>query len=289
MKPPPFGYAAPTSVGDAIGLLDAHAGDEARVLAGGQSLVPLMNFRLAQPGFLVDLQRVEGLDRIELDGDTLVVGAMVRQADAEASPEVALAAPLLAEALGHVADLPIRHSGTVGGNLAHADPAAELPAVALALDAVLTVAGHAGTREVPAAEFFRGPFTTVVEPGEILTGMRVARSAGAGSFVEFTRTHGSFAVVGVATDVEMEGDRIARIRIAMSGVGATPLRAAAAEQALTGTAPDPGSIRAAADATAEALSPAADVHGSAETRRDLARAYLRRGIELALARAQDRR
>jgi len=289
VKPPPFGYSAPPRVGDALGLLDSHADEEARVLAGGQSLVPLMNFRLAQPGYLVDLQRVEGLDRIELDGDMLAVGAMVRQADAEASPEVALAAPLLAEALGHVAHLPIRHSGTVGGSLAHADPAAELPAVALALDAVLTVAGRDGTREVPAADFFLGPFTTALEPGEILTGMRVVRSAGAGSFLEFARTHGSFAVVGVATDVEMDGDRISRIRIGMSGVGATPLRATAAERALTGTAADPGAIRAAADAAAEALSPAADVHAGAETRRDLARAYLRRGIDLALARARDRR
>jgi carbon-monoxide dehydrogenase medium subunit len=172
VKPPPFEYSAPTSVSDAVALLVEHAEEEPRVLAGGQSLVPLMNFRLAQPGFLVDLRRVQGLDTLRLEGDALVVGAMVRQATAERSPDVALAAPLLAEALGHVAHPPVRHSGTVVGSIAHADPAAELPTVALALDAEMTAVGPRGERRIPAADFFQGLFTTALEPDEILTEVR---------------------------------------------------------------------------------------------------------------------
>ncbi|GAA2552500.1 FAD binding domain-containing protein [Pseudonocardia hydrocarbonoxydans] len=289
MKPPPFQYAAPTSVAEAVELLAAHADDDARTLAGGQSLVPLMNFRLAQPGYLVDLGRIEELTRIRTDGDTLVIGAMVRQSDAEHAPEVALRAPLLAEALGYVAHPPVRNSGTVGGSIAHADPAAELPAVALALDAELVVVGPQGTRTVRAADFFVGPFATAIEAGEILTEVRFPRRDGGQSFVEFARTHGNFALVGVASVIETDGATIARASIAMSGVAPVPVRATAAEETLAGSAPDDASIRAAVDAAVAGLSPSGDAHGSAETRTDIARSYLRRGIELALTRAQDRR
>ncbi len=287
MKPPPFHYAAPTSVAAAVELLAAHADDEARVLAGGQSLVPLMNFRLAQPTHLIDLRRIEELTRIRTEGDTLVIGAMVRQSTAEHAPEVALVAPLLAEALGYVAHTPIRNSGTVGGSIAHADPAAELPAVVVALDAELVVTGPQGPRTVAAADFFRGPFSTAIDAGEILTEVRIPRRPGGHAFVEFARTHGSFALVGVAAVIELDGATIARASIALSGVAPTPVRAAAAEQMLTGTAADAAAIRAAADA--DVLSPAGDVHSGGETRTDIARSYLRRGIELALQRAQDRR
>ena len=201
MKPPPFRYAAPTRVEEVLGLLAANADDEPRVLAGGQSLVPLMNFRLAQPGFLVDLRLVEALTTAPRATATCSSSARW-----SASPPWSArrrwrsAAPLLAEALGYVAHPPIRNSGTVGGSLAHADPSAELPAVALALDAELVAAGPGGTRAIPAAEFFRGPFTTALEPDEILTEVRVPRREGAGghAFVEFARTHGNFALVGVA-------------------------------------------------------------------------------------------
>ena len=167
MKPPPFAYAAPATVAEAVALLAEHAAAEPRVLAGGQSLIPLMNFRLAKPGYLVDLRNVTGLSGIRRDGDVLVVGAMTRLAELERSPEVAMGAPLLAEAVGLVSHTPIRNVGTVGGSLAHADPAAELPAVALALDAELVAAGPAGTRTIPAAEFVQGPFSTALEPDEI--------------------------------------------------------------------------------------------------------------------------
>ena len=156
MKPPPFAYAAPATLEEAVGLLTEHAEAEPRVLAGGQSLIPLMNFRLAKPGYLVDLRNVAGLSGIRRDGDVLVIGAMTRMAEVERSPEVAVAAPLVTEAVGLVAHAPVRNSGTVGGSLAHADPAAELPAVALALDAELVAAGPGGTRVIPAAEFFTG-------------------------------------------------------------------------------------------------------------------------------------
>jgi carbon-monoxide dehydrogenase medium subunit len=291
VKPPPFRYAAPTSVEEVLDLLAANADDDPRVLAGGQSLVPLMNFRLAQPGFLVDLRLVEALTTLRTHGDVLVIGAMVRQSTAERSPEVALAAPLLAEALGYVAHPPIRNSGTVGGSLAHADPAAELPAVALALDAELVAAGPGGTRTIPAAEFFRGSFTTALEPGEILTEVRVPRREGIGghAFVEFARTHGNFALVGVAAVIELDEDIVAGASIALSGVASTPVRATAAERTLAGTSADAATIKVAVDAAVDELSPAGDLHGSTETRTDIARSYLRRGIELALSRAQDRR
>ena len=289
MKPPPFRYSAPTTVPEAIALLVEHADDDPRILAGGQSLVPLMNFRLAQPGRLVDLRRVAGLDRIAMDGDALVLGAMVRQSAAEHSPEVTLAAPLLAEALSHVAHPPIRNSGTVAGSIAHADPAAELPTVVLALDAQLVAHGPGGERRIPAADFFQGPFTTALGADEILTEVRLPVSRGGYAFVEFSRAHGNFAIVGVAVTVRLEGGRVTRAAVAASGVGPTPLRLSAAEEALVGTTGDVAAITAAVDAGAAGLHPAGDVHAGTETRIDIARSVLHQGIKRALNRARDRR
>ena len=289
MKPPPFQYSSPTSVSDAVALLVAHADEEPRVLAGGQSLVPLMNFRLAQPGYLVDLRRVAGLDTIRSDGASLVLGAMVRQATAERSPEVALGAPLLAEALHYVAHLPIRNSGTVVGSMAHADPAAELPAVALAMDAEMTAVGPHGERRIPAAEFFQGPFTTALGPDEILTEVRFPHWDGGHAFVEFARTHGNFALVGVAALVGVQNGRISAAALAVSGLGPTPLRLSAAERALVGAVPEGAAISAAVDAGTADLHPAGDLQAGTATRVDIARAYLTRGIERALDRALDRR
>ena len=291
MKPPPFAYAAPDTLEEALGLLTEHAAAEPRVLAGGQSLIPLMNFRLAKPGYLVDLRNVAGLSGIRRDGDVLVVGAMTRMAEVERSPEVAVAVPLVTEAVGLVAHAPVRNSGTVGGSLAHADPAAELPAVALALDAELVAAGPGGTRVIPAAEFFTGPYSTALAPDEILTEIRLPVWPGGHAFTEFSRVHANFAVVAVAALVELDGDsdRIRRAALALAGVAPTPVRATAAERALAGATADPGTIRAAADAAAASLSPAGDLHASPETRRGLARTYLRRGIELAVARDRNER
>ena len=295
MKPPPFAYAAPDTVEEAVGLLTEHADAEPRVLAGGQSLIPLMNFRLAKPGYLVDLRNVAGLSGIRREGDVLVIGAMTKMAEVERSPEVAVAAPLVTEAVGLVAHVPVRNSGTVGGSLAHADPAAELPAVAVALDADLVAAGPGGTRVIPAAEFFTGPYSTALAADEILTEIRLPVWPGGHAFTEFSRVHANFAVVAVAALVELDGDgdgdgdRIRRAAVALAGVAPTPVRATAAERALAGAPADAATIRAAADAAATSLSPAGDLHASPETRRGLARTYLRRGIELAVARARNER
>lgn len=289
MKPPRFHYSSPETVADAVALLVEHADEDARVLAGGQSLVPLMNFRLSQPGFLVDLRRVAGLDAIRMDGDVLVIGAMVRQSTAEHSPEVAVGAPLLAEALHHVAHPPIRNSGTVAGSIAHADPAAELPAVALALDAQMTVVGPQGERRIPAAEFFQGPFTTALQPDEILTEVRLPTVAGGHAFVEFARTHGNFAVVGIAAQIALADGRVSRAALAASGLGSIPMRLSAAEQALLGALPDRAAIDAAVAAGTAGLEPVADLQAGTETRLDIARACLRKAIERAIERAQDRR
>ena len=289
MKPPPFDYAAPTTLDEAIGLLTEHADAEARVLAGGQSLIPMMNFRLAKPGYLVDLRRVAGLAGIRREGDTLAIGAMTRMCELERSPEVAVAAPLAAEAIGLVAHAPVRNCGTVGGSLAHADPAAELPAVVLALDAELVAAGPAGTRTIPAAEFFTGPYSTALAPEEILTEVRLPVWPGGHAFTEFSRIYANFAVVAVAALVDTDGDRIGRVSVALAGVGPAPVRASSAERALPGTSGDDEAIRAAAEAAAADLSPAGDVHASAQTRLTLAQAYLRRGLKLAVSRARNER
>jgi len=289
MKPPPFGYAAPASLAEAVGLLTEHAEAEARVLAGGQSLIPLMNFRLAKPGFLIDLRNVAGLSGIRQDGDVLVIGAMTRMAELERSPEVAVAAPLLAEAVGFVAHAPVRNSGTIGGSLAHADPLAELPAVALAYDAELVATGPAGSRRIPAAEFFRGPFSTDLAPEEILTEVRIPSWPGGHAFTEFSRIHANFAVVGVAALVELDGGRIRRAALAVSGVAPTAIRAAQAERVLAGAAADAVPAAEAADAAVAGRSPVGDLHASPQTRLDLARVYLRRAIELAVSRARNER
>ena len=289
MKPPPFSYAAPTTLDEAVGLLTEHAEAEPRVLAGGQSLIPLMNFRLAKPGFLVDLRNVAGLSGIRRDGDILVIGAMTRMSELERSPEVAVAAPLLAEAVGFIAHTPVRNSGTIGGSLAHADPAAELPAVALACDAELLATGPAGARRIPAAQFLRGPFSTALAPDEILTEVRLPVWHGGHAFVEFSRIHANFAVVGVAALVELDGDRIGRAALAVTGVAPTAIRATAAERALVGAAADATTVAEAARAGADGLAPVGDLHASAESRISLARTYLRRALDLAISRARNER
>ena len=289
VKPPPFAYAAPETVTEAVRLLTEHAEAEPRVLAGGQSLIPLMNFRLAKPGYLIDLRKVAGLSGIRREGDVLAVGAMTRLAELERSPEVAMAAPLLAEAVGYVAHTPIRNSGTVGGSLAHADPAAELPAAALALDAELVAVGPAGPRTVPVAEFLQGPFTTALQPDEILTEIRLPVWHGGHAFVEYARIHANFAVVAVAALVTLDGGQIQRAAIALTGVAPTAIRARAAERVLAGAIGGAAAVAAAADAAVEGLAPAGDLHASPATRLALARTYVRRATQLAISRAQNER
>jgi len=288
VKPPPFEYHDPETLEEAIDLLVRYGG-EARALAGGQSLIPLLNFRLARPAALVDLNRIPGLDGISRENGWLVTGSMTRQRRAERSATVARACPLLVEALCLVGHVQIRNRGTLGGSLAHADPAAELAAVATCLDAELVVAGPAGERRLPAGEFFVTYFTTVLEPAEILTGIRwPALEPGEGwAFIELARRHGDFALAGVACRLALTapGGKIARASLALCGVGDRPVRAGAAEAMLVGEQPGAELYRAAAAAVREAVEPDSDVHASAAYRRHLAGVLAERALALAVSRA----
>jgi len=287
MKPPRFEYFAPRALDEALTLLAGH-GDQAKLLAGGQSLIPLLNFRLAHPEALIDINRIPELAGIRADDGGVAMGALTRQHAVERSEAVRTRVPIVAEACRLIGHLPIRHRGTIGGNLAHADPASELPAVMLALEAQLTVASTKGTRTLPADRFFVGPLSTALQTGEMLTEIRVpglpARTGGA--FVEMARRAGDFALVGVAALITLDGSgRCRRARVALCGVGPTPIRAGAAEDALVGQAPAGAALDEAAARAAAATSPPSDLHGSADFRRKLARHFARLAIATATERA----
>ncbi len=292
MKPAPFEYWSPTSVDEAVKVLSGlDDPSDAKVMAGGQSLMPLLNLRLSQPLHVVDLNGINGISGISREGDCLTIGAMCRQRAAERSPEVAGSVPLLVEALGLVGHPAIRNRGTVGGSIAHADPAAEMPAVALCLDAEMVVRGPAGERTVPASQFFDGFLSTALAEEELLTAVRFpVDGPGCGAaFVEVARRHGDFAMAGVAAHVRLEGDVIAAARIAVSGVGLTPLRALEAETGLRGAAPGEDAFAAAAAATSAALDPATDVHASGAYRKHVAGVLVRRALGTATDRARGNR
>ena len=279
MKPAAFEYHAPRTTEEAVQLL-SELGDEAKLLAGGQSLVPMLSLRLAFFEHLVDVGRIEGLAGIERRGDQLWVGAGTIDAVLEASAEAAEAVPLLARALPLIGHFQIRSRGTVGGSIAHADPAAELPAVALALDATLEAVSQRGRREIPAADFFEGPWASCLEPDELLTGVSFPVWGGRSGFAvrELARRHCDPAIAGVAMGVQLDGgDRIARAAIGLIGLGSTPVRARAAEAELAGRKPD--EVEAAelgrlAVADLEELT--SDLHGSADYRRRVGAAMVAR-------------
>jgi carbon-monoxide dehydrogenase medium subunit len=279
MKPAPFAYHRPASLEEAFDVL-ARYGPDARILAGGQSLVPALNMRLAQPAAVVDINRLPGLDGIRLAPEGLVIGALARQEAVLRSPLVSRHAPLIAQALPHVSHLALRTRGTFGGSLALADPAAELPACAVALDAVLRLARRGATREVPAARFFRGIYTTALEPGEILTGV-VIPSAAPGwrsHFSELARRHGDYALVGLAAHCRMDGELLAEVRLVLAGVGLTPVRATRCEAALARRRPDASALAEAGRALDADLEPPDDVHASSALRRHLARVLVGRAL-----------
>lgn len=291
MKPAKFAYHAPTGLPEALDLLATLAEDDAdvRVLAGGQSILPMLNLRLAQPEHVVDINGITELTDVEARNGHVAVGALVRQRAAERHELIASACPLLAEALPFIGHLQIRNRGTIGGSVAHADPAAEIPTVALALGAEITLSSARGTRDVPAAEFFRGYLETAVEPGELLTAVRFPRPSGrtGTAFAEVSRRHGDFALVGVAASVELGADdAVADARLAFLGVGATPVRADAAEAALRGRPLDADAAGAAATAVAEQLDPRGDLHASADYRRHVAGELTRRVLATAADRAR---
>ena len=290
MKPPRFDYLAPRTLDEALAHLHHH-GDQAKILAGGQSLIPMLNFRLAHPGVVVDVNRLTDLAYVRQHDGGVAVGALTRQHAVERSDLVRARVPVVAEACRFIGHAPIRHRGTFGGNLAHADPASELPAVMVALEAEMAVASRAGNRAVPAGEFFIGPLTTALRPGEMLTEIRIpaAPPRSGGAFVEMARRAGDFALVGVAALVTLdEAGQCARARIALCGVGPTPVRARAAEDALAGQAPTTAVLDEAADRAAAATSPPSDVHGSAEFRRKLARHFARQALAAAIQRSGGR-
>lgn len=281
MKPPPFKYGAVGSVEEALALLGAH-GDEASVLAGGQSLVPMLNMRLARPEVLVDINRVHELSGITANGD-IAIGALTRQREVENSAIVKRDVPLLAEALRYVAHPAIRARGTLGGSAAHADPASEIPAVLVALNAAIVLTGPDGTRTIPAADFFVSVFTTAKEPTELLTQIRIPRASESAraSFLEVSRRHGDFALVAVAANVELDASGNASgAHIVLTNVADVPFRAHDAEGFLVGRSIGDASVRQeAAELAASALSPSGDVHASPQYRIDVARTLVRRALE----------
>jgi aerobic carbon-monoxide dehydrogenase medium subunit len=270
LKPAPFAYAKARSVEHAIELL---ATEDARLLAGGQSLIATLNMRLSQPALLIDINGIGGLDRIASKNGHVEIGALVRYAQAEHSAEIARAAPLIALALPYIGHPAIRNRGTVGGSLAFADPAAELPACVVALGGEIEVAGPKGQRTINAEEFFKGLFETALTPRDVLTAIRVPAASGGTrvGFAEFARRHGDYAMVGLAACGEADGKRLKNLRLAYFGVGATPVRARNAETALAD-----GDVERAVSALADDLKPSEDVHASSEVKAHLAGVLLRR-------------
>jgi carbon-monoxide dehydrogenase medium subunit len=281
VKPAAFRYLRPDSLEEVLAALAEH-GDDAKPLAGGQSLIPAMNFRLAQPAILVDLDLVSSLGSIAADDGALHIGAMVRQRQAERSGDVAAGCPLLAEALPWIGHIQNRNRGTIGGSIAHADPAGELPAVAVALDATLELASARGLRSVPAASFFEGPFTTAVEADEIVTGVRFPVVAGArGACLEVAPRHGDFAVVGVAASVRFSADAsvVDDVGLAAFGVGAVPVRLREAEAQVRGRELTPEVVgQAAAASTADVAEPTADIHATSDYRRRVLTELVKRAL-----------
>lgn len=284
MKPAAFEYHAPRSLEEALALLAEH-GSDAKPLAGGQSLIPAMNFRLAAPARLVDLNALDELSHVRSDNHGLCIGSMTRHRTLERSDTVARQAPLLAAAMPHVAHAAIRTRGTIGGSLAHADPAAELPAVMVALDAILTLQRLGLSRTVAAGDFFTGLFATALEPGELITSIALPpKPARTGfAFQEISRRHGDFALAGAAVAVTLDDrGRCAHARVALLSVGDRPVLSAEVARVLVGERPSAEAIRAAADAAArQELDPPGDIHASSAYRRHLAQVLIRRCLDHA--------
>jgi aerobic carbon-monoxide dehydrogenase medium subunit len=282
----PFEYEAPATVEDAIRLL-SDLGDRGRVLAGGHSLIPLMKLRLAQPEVLIDIGRIEGLREVRADGDWLAIGALTTHAQVLADDAVRRGCPVLAETAATIGDPQVRNRGTIGGALAHADPAADYPATVLALDAEIVAQGPQGRRTVPVTEFFTGLFSTALAPDELLVEVRVPRlGAGAGgAYLKRPNKASHYAVVGVAAVVRLEGGRVGRLGVGVTGAGSQPGRAPAVEQALLGEVPTEAAIARAAEGAAEGVDLLSDIHGSAEYRGAMARVYARRAVQEAVRRA----
>jgi aerobic carbon-monoxide dehydrogenase medium subunit len=289
VKLPEFEYQVPATVAEAIGLLAQHQ-DEASLLAGGQSLIPLLAMRLARPAVLIDINGLDDLSGVSVTDVRVTIGALTREYMAEESETVAETVPLLAAALPLIGHEAIRSRGTLGGSLAHADPAAELPAVARALDAEFVVRSESGERVIPAAEWFEGYLTTSRRPEEILVEVRfpVAEPGTGVAFQEVARRHGDFAIVGLAASLTLADGTITDARLAFSGVADVPVRAVEAESLLRGQQPSAELFAEAASRAAEQLDPPADLHGSSDYRKKVAAALVRRGLQAAADNAHER-
>ncbi|MGH2453663.1 MAG: FAD binding domain-containing protein [bacterium] len=287
MIPAPFAYHAPTTVADALRLLGTY-GPAARLLAGGHSLLPLMKLRLAAPAHLIDLGRIPDLREIRREGSAVHIGAMATHWMIESSDLLKTQIPLLPETAAQIGDLQVRNVGTIGGSLAHADPAADYPAAVLALEATLTAEGPGGRRSIPASEFFTGLYATALGPDEILLEVAVAPqgAASGAAYVKFPHPASGFAVVGIAAVIQLDGQRgVQRVRVGVNGVAPVPYRAAGVEERLAGRAADTAALADAAAAAADKVDVNADVFASAEYRAHLARVLTRRALGAALERA----
>jgi aerobic carbon-monoxide dehydrogenase medium subunit len=286
MKPAPFAYHAPPTVADAVAVL-AEFGDEAKVLAGGQSLVPMLAMRLARPAHLVDVNRVPELARIRPEEGHLVVGSTTRHASLERAAEIGVAVPLLRLAAPYIGHFQIRNRGTLGGSLAHADPAAELPAVVRALDAEIIADGPSGSRAIPAAEFFEMVFTTALEPDELLTAVRFpVWGPGAGFAIEeIARRHGDFALAGAVCAVQVEAGRLTRVALAMFAMGSVPERLDALERSLTGASVAELNLDDVGEEGVAALDPQSDVHATGHYRKKIGAVLIGRALATAIKEA----
>jgi carbon-monoxide dehydrogenase medium subunit len=285
MKLPPVEYACPATINEAVALLAAHNGD-AKALAGGQSLVPMMAFRVAQPSLLVDLRKLPGLREIKIGADGVRLGAMVRWRDILDDARLATAHPLLKHAIGHVAHYQIRNRGTVGGSLAHADPAAEMPCIAQTCDAEISVAGKAGPRTIKAADFFLGALTTALKPDEIITEVLLPAwpAARRWGFQEFSRRRGDFALAGIALYYDENGGKASNAHIGVFGVGDRQKRLAPAEAALNGSAVDETIMAKVGEAASASVEAQEDIHASAAYRASLTGTMTERALKAAAAR-----
>ena len=278
MIPAQFEYVAPTTVEEALTAL-AEGGEDAKVLAGGQSLLPVLRMRLNVPSVVVDLGRIDSLRGVRDDGDAIVVGAMTTHSDVFHDPLVREHAAVLTEAIEQLADPQVRHRGTFGGALAHADPAGDLGAPVLALGETFTIAGQGGTRTVEADDFFEDLFTTAVQEGELLTEIRIPKYTGwGGHYEKFVRVAHQWPIVAVAAAVKVDGGTITEARVGLTNMGSTPLRARSVEQALAGQPATDEAVRAAAASAAEGTNPPSDLNGDADYRRHLATVLTRRAV-----------
>ncbi len=287
MIPASFEYSSPKTLSEAISLLQQH-GTDAKILAGGQSLIPLMKLRMAQPKHLIDVNGIRELSYIRESDGVLTIGALTRESDLDSSDLIKKKYPIISDTAAVIADPLVRNMATVGGNLAHADPANDHPATMLALGAEVVAAGPKGTRKIPLSDFFTGLFTTTLAPDEILTEIRVPAPAprSGGAYLKVERKVGDFAAAAVAVQITLDNNVIKSVGIGLTNVGSTPIKARRAEKAITGKPADEKSIAEAARMASEECEPNDDLRGSAEYKRDLVRVLTMRALRQAIARAK---